>query len=280
MGSVSAGIVGLVSRAADMLLWGLSVLRIPEFVCRRSPRDVILMYHSVGSELPDYQYNVDPVSFAQQIAFLVTHYAAVSLADILNTPNQGRTRVAVTFDDGFLNFYTEVFPVIENYRVPVTNFVPTSFIEGEQFMINGLEHLTWAQMREMADTGLVCFESHSHTHRHAVAHTPSGLRSDLLRSRTLIEDNLRYVPKYFAYPGGKCNSQTHQIALECGFERLLTSHKSFVSDELAVGRISIEDYHHLYTFRAELAALTTTVDELRKTVLSVMRPLKQLMRMS
>ena len=266
MGSISATLRKFLDIATDKVFWLMGVLHVPERICRKSPRDIVLMYHSVSPDLLDYQYNVDPDSFRQQMCFLLDHYEVVSLGDILYLPNQGKTRVAITFDDAFLNFYQHAFPIIKDLHVPVTNFVPTGFIESGTTMLPGQKHLTWSQMRSMTETGFVHFESHSHTHNHAVSLSKDEFKSDLLKSKHLIQDNLNYNPRYFAYPGGKHSFDTNQIVAELGFERILTSEKRFVSDKYAVGRISIEKKHSLYLFRAELAGLAETVYKLRKTI--------------
>lgn len=271
MGSVSAALRKLLDIVTDKVFCLLGILHVPERICRKSPRDIVLMYHSVSPNLLDYQYNVAPNFFRQQMSYLLKNYEIVSLSDILSLPNQGQTRIAITFDDAFLNFYQHVFPIINDLHIPVTNFVPTGFIESDITMLPGQKHLTWSQMRTITEAGLVRFESHSHAHDHAITLSHDELKADLLKSKQLIQENLEYTPRYFAYPGGKHSPQTNRVISELGFERVLTSEKSFVSDRQAVGRISIEKKHSLYLFRAELAALTETVYRLRKTVTSKIR---------
>lgn len=271
MGSVSAALRKLLDIVTDKVFCLLGILHVPERICRKSPRDIVLMYHSVSPNLLDYQYNLAPNSFRQQMSYLLKNYEIVSLSDILNLPNQGRTRVAITFDDAFLNFYQLVFPIIKDLHILVTNFVPTGFIESDSTMLPGQKHLTWSQMRSMAETGLVYFETHSHTHDHAISLSMDEFKSDLSKSKRLIQENLNYTPRYFAYPGGKHSFQTNQVVAELGFERVLTSEKKFVSDEFAVGRISIEEHHSHYLFRAELAGLVDKVYNLRKRITSVFR---------
>ncbi len=61
-----------------------------------------------------------------------------------------------------------------------------------------------------------------------------------MRSRSIIEERVGVAPRYFAYPGGKCNRQTHAIALDCGFESLFTSEPVYVTNRRVVGRLGIE----------------------------------------
>ena len=67
--------------------------------------------------------------------------------------------VALTFDDCFVYFYNNAFPLLKKYNQKATIFVITDYINGENY-------LTEEQIKEMADSGLVKVESHSKTHQY------------------------------------------------------------------------------------------------------------------
>jgi peptidoglycan/xylan/chitin deacetylase (PgdA/CDA1 family) len=74
-------------------------------------------------------------ALADQCAHLTSAYSPVALSDvgeslIRGTPLPPRA-VAVTVDDGYRDFLTDAFPVFQRWKIPVTVFLITDFIDGE-----------------------------------------------------------------------------------------------------------------------------------------------------
>jgi peptidoglycan/xylan/chitin deacetylase (PgdA/CDA1 family) len=77
--------------------------------------------------------------------------------------------VALTFDDGYLDFWLHVFPVLRRYELKATVFVTTDFIDGETPARRlGVDapwgFVSWPEMRAMVASGLVEVQSHAATH--------------------------------------------------------------------------------------------------------------------
>ena len=76
----------------------------------------------------------------------------------------------LTFDDGYEDFYTQVYPILRQYELPAMLFVTTGFVdEGIPYpMISNpdsdVKRVTWAMLGEMAESGLVTLGAHTHTH--------------------------------------------------------------------------------------------------------------------
>src|SRR5262245_19371449 len=92
-----------------------SVVRIP-----------ILMYHSIAQDLdnslhPYYRTVTSPTSFARQMEVLREDgYEAIAVSEAIallkgsaDRGAHGSRKVAITFDDGFGDFLTDAFPVLE-----------------------------------------------------------------------------------------------------------------------------------------------------------------------
>jgi peptidoglycan/xylan/chitin deacetylase (PgdA/CDA1 family) len=227
------------------LIRALDALRVAEASSRLRAQDVVLVYHSVEDRPSGFPHSVSTESYAAHMRHLVAHYDVVPLDELFSRPGpQQRSRVAITFDDAYAEMYDNVLPLAQKYNAPFTVFVPTRFVQERTRLLanygpgSDKEHLTWQQMRAMQATGLVQFESHSHSHLNAVAET-NRLESDILTSIRLIESELAYRPRYFAYPFGNCNQRTHEIALGCGFQRVFTIESVPVRGQLVEGRIDI-----------------------------------------
>lgn len=110
---------------------------------RDRPGAVILLYHSIGGR-GVFADNVIPVDvFERHMRFIAQRRKPVSLSTILDAVLQHRDPdpdwVAVTFDDGYLDFATTSLPILERYGIPATVFVPTAILEGGCLFFDQIE---------------------------------------------------------------------------------------------------------------------------------------------
>ncbi|RKX26512.1 MAG: hypothetical protein DRP47_08045 [Candidatus Zixiibacteriota bacterium] len=105
----------------------------------------ILTYHRVLDNQSHKKADTQPgmcvikSTFDQQMAFIAKHYNPVSLGDISialkeDQPLPDRA-IAVTFDDGWLDNYTNAFPILKRHGIPATIFLPTELIISNQLPI-------------------------------------------------------------------------------------------------------------------------------------------------
>lgn len=127
--------------------------------------------------------------------------------------------VVLTFDDGLIDNYTNLFPILKKYNVPATFFVTN---RGDQ---DGERFLTEAQIREMASSGLVEFGGHTSTH--AVLNTiPIDVAKQVLQENyDRLTEILRNAPKCFAYPCGGYNPEIIEAVKAVGYSYAFTMHK-------------------------------------------------------
>ena len=84
------------------------------------------MYHRICQETCDpWAITVAPADFAEQLAVLAETRAAVDLAAFGSSDTYTRrgTRLAVTFDDGYVDNLETALPILERYELPATLFV-------------------------------------------------------------------------------------------------------------------------------------------------------------
>lgn len=107
----------------------------------RYPRDAfpILMYHRViprseaGSPLQAGMF-VEPETFDLHIRSLVKHFDIVPLRALPLFPESpvptptGKHLCALTFDDGWCDFFTYTYPILKRHKVHATVYLPTDFI--------------------------------------------------------------------------------------------------------------------------------------------------------
>ncbi len=179
---------------------------------RRPPvgRVPILMYHSIcdsgdRSKHPYFQTHTSPQAFAAQMRHLHDNgYTTVDVRQALEymrNPAAGPAKpVVITFDDGFLDFYTHAAPAMARHGFHATMYLPTSFIgESTAKSFVGIPCMTWDQVRELQRTGMI-FGSHTVTHPQLRSVGLEQVRRELIDSKKTIEDELSGPAESFAYP--------------------------------------------------------------------------------
>ncbi len=100
----------------------------------------ILMYHRVlprtaskAGIQPGMYVNCD--TFEKHIEFLNERFTIVSLESVLTQEHQPSSKplCAITFDDGWFDFYKYAFPILKRNNAPATVFLPTAFIGTDKF---------------------------------------------------------------------------------------------------------------------------------------------------
>ena len=169
----------------------------------------ILCYHLVGGEtdsavdipLDDFEHHMLQLSELSQPAGLFEGLAAAE-----QVSSSSASRTIVTFDDAYANFVEHAWPVLQRHRIPVTLFVPTEFVDGSCAGplrgVEGQPALSWRQLRELTDTGLVTIGAHTRTHPDLRRLDPRQLRAELDGGRDELEDRLGVAVEAFCYPRG------------------------------------------------------------------------------
>jgi peptidoglycan/xylan/chitin deacetylase (PgdA/CDA1 family) len=96
---------------------------------------LILNYHRIGSaaETP-YDPNVFSATaeeFSRHIALFKRRFHIATLEEALSiaqgAPCRG-TVLLITFDDGYIDCYTQAYPILRSHGIPATFFLPTAFV--------------------------------------------------------------------------------------------------------------------------------------------------------
>ncbi len=188
---------------------------------------IVLTYHRVNSKLPKDELNVAPEEFAKQMLFLSVYRnrfevidLASAIAFLANTPKtydlrpmtKHRTKILITFDDGYKDNYINAFPVLKKYRFPATIFLTTGRIGTEDM-------LSWEEALEMAKNGIT-FGAHTVNHPHLDRIALEEAKEEIIESRDSITKRLSptaYDLNAFCYPYGDYNETVKSLVKDAGF---------------------------------------------------------------
>ena len=127
--------------------------------------------------------------------------------------------VVITVDDGFHSAYTVLFPLLKRYNAKATLFVYTNWIG------KGNGALTWEQLREMAQSGLVEIASHTVTHTYprrlkrklSYDQYRRRMKWEFEQSKRELEQRLGVKVSGIAYPGGHVDGTVKALAQQAGY---------------------------------------------------------------
>jgi peptidoglycan/xylan/chitin deacetylase (PgdA/CDA1 family) len=184
----------------------------------------ILMYHSIARDVEDnvhpyYRTVTTPETFKMHLEFLnqagyevLTLSEAVRLlqgvsdqvihpplmaSELRKSTDSLRRPVVITFDDGFQDFYTTAFPILERFGFKATVFLSSGFID--KTFLNGRECLRGGEIRELAEKGIE-FGSHTINHPQLKRLSNDEIVHELAGSKASIEDITGSKVSLFSYP--------------------------------------------------------------------------------
>jgi peptidoglycan/xylan/chitin deacetylase (PgdA/CDA1 family) len=184
----------------------------------------ILGYHKIGGPPPggwDSWFYVPEEIFVSHLSHLRDNgWQAIDLPALLGgiaTPASLPERAAVlTFDDGYRSMRTVALPWLLRFGYPAVLFVPTDYIGGSNAFDAGCEPeeaiCGWDDLRELERSG-VSIQSHGASHRSFSKLTPPEQEEELIRSKAVLEANLKRPIEVFAYPYGDGGTEPRSTRL-------------------------------------------------------------------
>ncbi len=229
----------------------------------------ILMYHSIGSDLP---FSTPLNVFKRQMQIIRDRFRVVTLKELLKTitSTPADANIAcITFDDGYRDNYECALPVLEQFGVKATFFVATGFL-GKSFPSSAgqVPVMTESEVRELAKLG---HEVGAHTVAHPRLTQVSRVTAlgEIENSKYILERMLGAAVLSFAYPKGDVNDAVKDIVGALGFKTAVTVREGLMSgspDWLALPRVWINPGLSLKGFEAKVSPSVEKYQEIRKAM--------------
>jgi biofilm PGA synthesis lipoprotein PgaB len=152
---------------------------------------LVLNYHDILEEeerVPPFdRIAVNKHHLDEHFAWLKrNNYHVISIQDLIDATKGEKAlpekAVILSFDDGYLSFYTRVMPLLKKYKYPATLAVVGSWLE-QQNEQHAKPLMSVAQIREVMDSGLVEVASHTYDLHGSIPANPQGSRESAVTSR-------------------------------------------------------------------------------------------------
>lgn len=203
----------------------------------------ILMYHEVKYKSPGKDV-IMPYEFESDLKYLKENgYHTVMMSDLINYVYNNKKLpakpVVISFDDGYLNNYVYVFPLIKKYNAKIVlsiigkNTDDFTAIKDENI---DYSHVTWGEINEMENSGLVEIQNHTYN-LHKITRGRYGcdkkygesqsdyaaeLENDIGKLQTEIRLYTGILPNTFTYPYGKVCKDSLPVLKAMGFKATLS----------------------------------------------------------
>lgn len=210
----------------------------------------ILMYHYIDPVPADADairrdLTIPPEIFAAHLDRIqALGFETISLQTLLRHLATGSDLPAkpiiLTFDDGYDNHYSHVFPLLQERDMTGTFFIVATFPTS-----GNTSYMTWDRIREMAAAGME-IESHAQFHDSLAGRSDAYLREQAMASALVFEQELGHTPRIISYPLGHYDPNTIRVYREQGYRAGITVRNGLVHDTnrlFHLHRIRIHGYH-------------------------------------
>lgn len=161
------------------------------------------MYHKV---LPEKEISgkdfmtVSAEALEKQFQYIKNHYNTLFFNDLTNCC-QLKSKLILTFDDGYLNNLQYLVPLLEKYQLKATIFIPTGLIPNNETGTDR-QMMTFEEIRSL-NPEYVEIALHSHAHRNYSQISLQEAEDDIYQNIRTLEENAIPFTRVLAYPYGK-----------------------------------------------------------------------------
>jgi len=195
----------------------------------------ILMYHYVEyvkdpGDTIRKSLNLEPHVFDLEVKTLKeAGYSFITLSELAealdNKNNLNPKSVILTFDDGYRDFYTDVYPILKKYQAKAVVFVIPNFIDRS-------DNLTGPMISEITKSGLVEIGAHTMNHSYLSGLPLERVQYEVEQSRIYLEKVFNIKVTSFAYPYGAFDNTSINIVKKSGFTAAVSTVPGFFAQDI------------------------------------------------
>lgn len=212
----------------------------------------VIYYHDVvkGEGYSFMRINIDV--FKCQMEYIATHGYKTLRFDELDdkTIKYDSKTIVIVFDDGWKSNYTEIYDMMKSLDIRYNIYLTV-----KEIGINP-DYLTWEQIKQMHDEGLVGFGIHTYTHPDMSDISKIDPKVEFDMADYIFREKLGYQPLDFCYPFGYYSKESNDyIVKNTRYSRIYTSdlmYSYMQGGKVIFGRNGISNSESFGVFKAKL----------------------------
>lgn len=211
----------------------------------------VLYYHSIDDSEAN-EVILSKENLRRQLTYIKdSGYTTLTMSElndyIKNNKEIPEKSIVITFDDGYMDNYTNAFPILKELNMKATIFVISSGIDDGYYMSK-------EQLKELSNYG-IDIESHTKTHCHLNTLSYEEQLKELKESKETLEAIIGKEIISVAYPYGDYDENSIKAAQDAGYSLAFTTDKGYAKREatsLKLNRIYVSSANTFEQFKERL----------------------------
>ena len=196
---------------------------VQEKVATAVPKGIpVLMYHKIGPDKDNDAVLREDLFLAQMKFLKDKGFHPITMEQLYDYVTSGKAvpvkPVVLTFDDGYADTYSVVYPALKKYGFAATVYVNPGDVG---------QRLTWEQIKEMKDGG-VTIASHGYNHVRMNELSAAAKKDNIVKAQQALKDKLDIDNVWFCYPYGRVDAQAEAAAKGAGIRLAVTMNPGWV----------------------------------------------------
>lgn len=167
---------------------------------------------------------------------------------IIHRLESGKRYVIITVDDGYRDNFELLLPMLKKYQFKAVIYAVTNEsynrwdVENEETPEKSVDLMSHNQLKQMSESGFVEIGGHTLTHPHLDTLTKDQQAIEIFDNKKTLEQLIGKPLTSFAYPYGRLNQDSKDLAKEAGYHFSVATNSgpiSMHSDKHQIRRIAI-----------------------------------------
>jgi peptidoglycan/xylan/chitin deacetylase (PgdA/CDA1 family) len=225
----------------------------------------------VSSHKKNAKFNglrVEPIEFEKQIKYLVdNNWTFLTMSELIEKKdNLPYKSVAITFDDGYEDNFTNAFPILKKYSLKATIYIVVDRHDREWSSkrkeknssgeLKNEPKLSDEQITKLINSGLIEIGSHTITHDNLPTLNKQQKIDEIQNSKIEIEKRFNIKCNSFCYPFGLYDKEDIQIVKDSFYTNATITTKGIDNltklDLFELKRITISGKDNMMAFNIKL----------------------------
>ena len=224
----------------------------------------IMMYHMISKQLPKTKKSglrVSPEMFERHLKYFSdNNWSFIKMSELLEHDTQEKV-VAITFDDGYEDNYSEAFPLLKKYNACATLYLVIDRHQNDWSAKKNPKHnkgdlakkskLSDEQVQEMVTSGIFELGGHTYSHPFLPNLPAEEKKHEMISSKSFLETKFNTNISSFAYPFGIYSSADVDIIKASNFISAVTTNEGVASSDsiYELKRIKASGKDNFLTFK-------------------------------